>query len=80
MAATTPDPHNAFERGLFELRALRDELRVRIHLAGQEAKDAWRELEPKVEDLLEQATKSAHHATDELLKKAREIDGRIAKS
>lgn len=36
---------------LEELERLRDEIRVRMHLGGMEAKSAWAELEPKVDDL-----------------------------
>ena len=34
---------------LESLAAFRDDVRVRIHLAGMEAKDLWREAEPTVE-------------------------------
>ncbi len=34
-----------------EVRRIADEIRVRIHLAGMEAKDAWKRLEPKVTEL-----------------------------
>ncbi|HEU4405773.1 MAG TPA: hypothetical protein VFS43_10820 [Polyangiaceae bacterium] len=33
---------------LAELQTLRDEIRVRIHLAGVEVKDAWDRLEPQI--------------------------------
>lgn len=38
-----------------EIRTLADEIRVRIHLAGMEAKDMWR-------DLSREAEKVSHHA------------------
>ncbi|MFN0063651.1 MAG: hypothetical protein ACKVPX_14180 [Myxococcaceae bacterium] len=31
------------------LRRLRDEIRVEVHLAGMEAKDRWKNLEPQLE-------------------------------
>ena len=34
-----------------ELRRIADEIRVRIHLAGMDVKDAWKRLEPKVTEL-----------------------------
>lgn len=34
-----------------ELRRLADEIRVRIHLAGMDLKDAWKRLEPRVSEL-----------------------------
>jgi|HubBroStandDraft_5_1064220.scaffolds.fasta_scaffold604026_1 hypothetical protein len=33
------------------LRALRDDVRVRLHLAGMDAKDEWNKLEPRVAEL-----------------------------
>lgn len=54
---------------LAELRALRDEIRLQLHLAGMEAKDKWnRELEPRlytmekdVERDVSEITKTAVH-------------------
>lgn len=34
-----------------EIRRIADEIRVRIHLATMEAKDAWKRLEPRVTQL-----------------------------
>jgi hypothetical protein len=39
------------DRTMEDLRRLRDELRVRMHLAKQEARDEWVELEKKFEHL-----------------------------
>ena len=33
------------------IRRLRDELGLEIHLAGMEARDRWRALQPKIENL-----------------------------
>lgn len=49
-----------------ELQALRDDLKVRIHLASMEAKDAWNELLPK----LEKAEKLAESAVIDTAKVA----------
>jgi hypothetical protein len=44
----TDQPSNALRSTLDELRTMRDEIRVRLHLAGMEAKDTWnRDLEPR---------------------------------
>lgn len=45
-----------------QLAALRDELRVKIHLAGMDAKDEWRKLEPAVEDAVKALDDAAHDA------------------
>jgi hypothetical protein len=57
------------EKALGELETLRDDIRVRAHLAGMEAKDKWAELEPKlaqVETQLKEATKTFRQALAEL--------------
>ena len=40
------------ETELAQLRALRDEVRIRAHLAKMDAKDKWHELEPKVNEII----------------------------
>lgn len=52
-----------------ELETLRDEIRVRMHLAGMEAKERWSKLEPRI-DAFEQR---ARHATDEALHELRDM-------
>lgn len=36
---------------LAELQTIRDEIRVRIHLAGMELKDTWKDIESRFEEL-----------------------------
>ncbi len=56
-----------------ELRKLRDEIRVQLHLAGMDAKKAWDEdLEPKLEEadrMAENASEETFHAAVETLRK-----------
>lgn len=40
------DPGKRLEERLQELKQLRDEIRLDMHLAGMEAKQRWHELEP----------------------------------
>lgn len=61
---------NTFDSGLQELKTLRDEIRLRLHLAGQEARDRWeKHLEPYVEKL-EGQVKSATESTMETVRDA----------
>ncbi len=51
----------SLESGLQELRTMRDEIRLQLHLAGQEARDRWEHhLEPRIDHLELQL----RHATD----------------
>ena len=51
-----------------ELRALRDEIRLELHLAGMEAKEAWKKLEPRIRDAEEKVERSVTSATHAALK------------
>jgi hypothetical protein len=55
------------KKGLEHLRTLRDEVRVRLHLAGMEAKQEWNKLEPHLLDV-EQAAREVAEAVESLKK------------
>ncbi|MGD0526290.1 MAG: hypothetical protein ABSE49_14155 [Polyangiaceae bacterium] len=65
------------EKSAALLRTVRDEVRVRIHLSGMEAKDAWQKLEPSLEAALERAAKGvsdgSHAALAELTEAHRKL-------
>jgi hypothetical protein len=48
MNQTVTDLKNEITKSLERLQTLRDEARVRLHLAGMDAKDRWDELDPYV--------------------------------
>ncbi len=59
-----------FETGLQELKTLRDEIRVKLHLAGQEARGQYeQQIEPHV-GRIEQQIKEVRDDTVEALKEA----------
>jgi len=63
---------STLESGLQELRTLRDEIRLKLHLVGQEARDQWeKHLEPHV-GRIEQQIKESSEDTREALKEAME--------
>ena len=70
---TTQNPIEAQMRNvLAELRKLRDEIRVQVHLGGMDAKKAWDELEPKLAEadrMAENASEDTFHAAVETLRK-----------
>jgi uncharacterized coiled-coil protein SlyX len=47
----TTKPQDQSSTLLDNLRRMADEIRVRIHLAGMEAKEAWGKLEPRLHEL-----------------------------
>ncbi len=49
-----------------EILRVADEIRVRIHLAGMDAKDAWAKLEPRVNELQSKLVRASDRASAEL--------------
>jgi hypothetical protein len=78
MSQTTTDLKDELKKGLEHLQTLRDEVRVRLHLAGLEVKDEWNKLEPhlfEVEQAAKEVSESSRRAVSEAvvrLKKLRE--------
>jgi hypothetical protein len=78
MSQTTTDLKDELKKGLDHLQTLRDEVRVRLHLAGLEVKDEWNKLEPhlfEVEQAAKEVSESSRRAVSEAvvrLKKLRE--------
>lgn len=56
------DLKQALQRELDELAGMRDELRVRIHLAKADAKDEWHKLEERFTRLSGELLRTAHNA------------------
>lgn len=49
-----------------EIRGIADELKVKLHLAGMDAKDAWNKVEPKIYDFEKRAETVAQTTAGEL--------------
>lgn len=68
------DLRHQIRHRLEELQRLRDEIRVDMHLASMDAKDKWRELEPRVRDVETMAkdiTEASRKALQEVLDSVR---------
>jgi hypothetical protein len=48
------------------LRRMADEIRVKIHLAGMDAKDTWAKLEPKLHEFERKAERVKDKVADDL--------------
>lgn len=55
------------------LKTMRDEIKVKLHLAGQEAKDRWQKLEPEIEKAGTEVAKTSKAAVDELVTRVKEF-------
>ena len=63
-----------------ELRRLRDEVRVKVHLAGLDARDRWKELEPstgQIEKLAREVNEASKRKLAELRDRLRELVERV---
>ena len=55
-----------FDTLLTELKQAKDEIRLKLHLAGMEARTAWEKLEPKVDELERRMASAGDAAAHEL--------------
>lgn len=68
------EPRKPFD----ELKTMLDEVRVKLHLAGMDAKDAFHEISRDAEKLRREAGHASQQAAGVLLKRLRVIAGSIA--
>jgi len=64
------------QKGTELLRTLRDEIKLKLHLGGMDAKDQWAKLEPelwKVERAAQQATETSKRLVDEAVQKLKSL-------
>lgn len=65
MNATTTELEKDLKKGLALLKTMRDEVRVKLHLASMDAKDQWQKLEPhlaNIEQTAEDITETSRAA------------------
>jgi chromosome segregation ATPase len=68
------------EKAMAQLRTIRDEIRLQLHLAGKDAQQAWQKLEPSLGDLeqkMGQVSDATKAKAQELLKRFSEMRDRL---
>jgi uncharacterized protein (DUF111 family) len=76
MSLATQELKKELERTVEVLKTLRDEVRLKVHLAGMDLKREWDDLEPHLEDVQKAAretTHASHAAVKEALKKVQKF-------
>jgi len=68
---------NELKEDLAKLYTIRDEVRVRLHLCNQEAKEKWKTLETELDRVHDNAARTTKHSLDELGRALREFKGHI---
>ena len=61
-----------------DLRRAADEIKLKLHLAGMDAKDAWDEIQPRIADFEERFDAKADEVGEELKALGQEIKQRLA--
>ena len=60
-----------------DLRRTADEIRLKLHLAGMDAKDAWEEIQPRIADFEKRFDTKAEEVGEELKALGSEIKQRL---
>lgn len=69
-----------FDKTLADLRSLRDEIKVKVHLASMDVKDTWsKKLEPRMRELEQRANSAADKTWTELKDAAQDLRTRFKK-
>lgn len=83
MATGTDEILQSLNKSLAELRQIRDEIRVKLHLANLEAKERWTALEPRLaeaEKHVREAGEAARNAVGEIVKAFRAFSSNLPPS
>ncbi len=64
---------------LDELHRMADEIRLKVHLGSMDAKDEWKEVEPKLHDLQKEADRVVGRTTEELKDLGQDLKARFKK-
>ncbi len=68
-----------FKRFRHEVSAMRDEIRLKVHLAGMELKTEWEKLEPQLERVSSSATLVTSEMMSDLKTRIAEFKRRMEK-
>jgi hypothetical protein len=81
MNETSQSLKDQLKKNLDQLVALRDEVRVRVHLAGMELRDEWMRLEPRLADAEQKAradiSEASRNALTELIHRLEKLRSRL---
>ena len=61
-----------------DLKRTADEIKVKLHLAGMDAKDAWNDLQPRIEEYERRFDSKADEVGEELKALGNDIKQRLA--
>jgi len=77
MATVDKQDFKAFQQ---DVKALRDEVKLKIHLAGMDLKDEWQKLEPQIDRVASSAAIVSAEMMSDLKKRLTEFRLRLGKN
>ena len=75
-----PQLQQEIDKAVAQLRKLRDEIRVHVHLATLDAQEAWKKLEPNLSELeqkVNQVSEATKSKAQEMLKRFSELRDKV---
>lgn len=63
-----------------DVRALRDEVRLKLHLAGMELKQEWETLEPQLDKVVNSAAVASSELVGDMKKRLHEFKARLGRT
>ena len=75
-----PQLQQEIDKAVAQLRKLRDEIRVHVHLATLDAQEAWKKLEPNLSELeqkVNQVSEATKSKAQEMLKRFSELRDQV---
>ena len=80
MSHVAADIKAEIDKTLNQMRTLRDEVRLKVHLAGMDAEDEWAKLEPQLqaaEQIAEDATEATKKAVTDAFQRLSKLSASI---
>ena len=79
MSLTTNQIENELEDTRALIRTLRDEIKVKLHLAGMDARATWQKLDAGSEKLVRELGKASRETIDAIITELRRLNQSIEK-
>lgn len=79
MATLKEKTRAELERVVSELESVRDQVRLKLHLAGMEAKDRYAKIDDEIFELEQRAEQATESTADEVLNRLRQVRERLEK-
>lgn len=76
-STTRPDLKQDLKAFQQDIRALRDEVRLKLHLAGMDVKQEWENLEPQIDRALNSAAQLSSEVVGELKQRLNDLRKRL---